>query len=511
MGSNGSRVHRRVRPGTRARSALREPPSSSACPPRGAQRGSPNARRVLLDVYRRRRGVSRGGRRCAPRRLPCAPRRAARADEVIVVARLRSSCSPPLAASASGCLRPTGTSGSTASRADDAARHYRSQGYRLGYAPTPFFDVEWYESLYGRGDGPPLAAFEREAWRRQAEPLARSGDARRRRRSRERRARPPRGRRGSTSRTRASITPTADAIVHEWPGRRSIARGEPVVVLAHYDPAGSGRVLPRPGRRVRRRGSRGGRLLHVARRPAHCRGAARSRDRRLPRPEHGPRLGLVPRGARVRARPVRPRSRSCWRTTASTSSPTALAPSSTASTRCLSTWPGLRTAHSSRRTSSRISCASRPRPRTARSVAELLTTTCRSQQGARDPRLRARLLAASARARPPSSVPFIRSRRSSSGAANLCGDARASSGGSPRARRSRRRSICGARCSTDGFPFVKRQLLRDGIASPDDLRPYRAGADARARGGDVRVAGAVDVRRRGSGRASVGRESRRRR
>ena len=63
----------------------------------------------------------------------------------------------------------------------DAARHYRREGYRLGYAPTPLFDVEWYEALYGRGDGPPLASFERRAVVAAAEPLARSGDARRRR------------------------------------------------------------------------------------------------------------------------------------------------------------------------------------------------------------------------------------------------------------------------------------------------------------------------------------------
>ena len=37
-----------------------------------------------------------------------------------------------------------------------------------------------------------------------------------------------------------AIEPEAVAIVHEWPGRRSVARGERVTILAHYDPAGVG-------------------------------------------------------------------------------------------------------------------------------------------------------------------------------------------------------------------------------------------------------------------------------
>jgi hypothetical protein len=37
-----------------------------------------------------------------------------------------------------------------------------------------------------------------------------------------------------------AIEPEAVAVVHEWPGRRSFARGERVAILAHYDPTGVG-------------------------------------------------------------------------------------------------------------------------------------------------------------------------------------------------------------------------------------------------------------------------------
>ena len=119
----------------------------------------------------------------------------------------------------------------------DAARHYRLQGYKLGYAPTPIFDVDWYEARYGRGDAPPLAVFEREAWKRQANrwlnpaTLLAAGAAK-----------------GDVVDLLAAaridlgdprtLLSSAAAIIHEWPGRRSVGRGEQVVVLAHYDPSG---------------------------------------------------------------------------------------------------------------------------------------------------------------------------------------------------------------------------------------------------------------------------------
>jgi hypothetical protein len=121
----------------------------------------------------------------------------------------------------------------------DAARHYGSEGYRLGYAPTALFDVEWYEALYGGGEGPPLIAFERRPTsqrpNRWLDPatLVAAGvaeeDVLDRLAAAQIDIRDPR-----------AIEPEAVAVVREWPGRRSVVRGEPVTILAHYDPAGAG-------------------------------------------------------------------------------------------------------------------------------------------------------------------------------------------------------------------------------------------------------------------------------
>jgi hypothetical protein len=51
----------------------------------------------------------------------------------------------------------------------------------------------------------------------------------------------------------------------------------------------------------------------------------------------------------------------------------------------------------------------------------------------------------------------------------------------------------------DGFPFVKRQLIRDGIASLDDLRPYVPARTLALAEADVRRRGGGDVGRTGSG------------
>jgi hypothetical protein len=120
---------------------------------------------------------------------------------------------------------------------DEAEAHYVKEGHVLGLAPTPLFDVAWYRDRYGPTPGPPLAELERHAWEqapnRWLDPstLRAAGIA-------------ERDVLGQLAAARIrlddprTLAPTASAVARVWRGDRVARDGAEVVVLAHYDAPG---------------------------------------------------------------------------------------------------------------------------------------------------------------------------------------------------------------------------------------------------------------------------------
>jgi hypothetical protein len=117
----------------------------------------------------------------------------------------------------------------------DAERHYLTEGHALGFAPTPLFDVGWYAEHYGAMFDAPLVDFEQNAATRtpnrwldprtlQAAGVAAKDVVEHLAAARIRMDDP------------RTLSPADSAILRVWPGRRSV--GQEVVILAHYDAPG---------------------------------------------------------------------------------------------------------------------------------------------------------------------------------------------------------------------------------------------------------------------------------
>ena len=119
----------------------------------------------------------------------------------------------------------------------DAERHYLTEGHLLGFAPTPFFDVDWYRERYGATAGPPLAEFEQNASSRTpnrwldpatlvAAGVAETDVVEHLAAARVRLDDP------------RTLSPPASAILRMWRGRPPAGATGEAVVLAHFDAPG---------------------------------------------------------------------------------------------------------------------------------------------------------------------------------------------------------------------------------------------------------------------------------
>lgn len=116
-------------------------------------------------------------------------------------------------------------------------RHYLDEGYLRGWSPHPLFDVAWYDARHGPTDGPPLVEFERLAWRqtpnRWLDPATllaagiASEDVLEHLAAARIRLDDPR-----------TLSPNASAVTHVWRGHRVPEAGYELVVLVHHDAPG---------------------------------------------------------------------------------------------------------------------------------------------------------------------------------------------------------------------------------------------------------------------------------